>query len=180
MSWYIPLGRISIEDTLVLMQRFNIGSDSACERGQLSIKSDMAVRKFLGGYNCAQSVFYSFRDDLQLDENTVLKIACGFGAGMGRKEEVCGAVTGGILVLGAKHGRGQNDDRTATEITYAKTRELMERFSEKHGTVICRELLGGCELMTDEGQRQFLEKDYLNKICVQCVQTAVEILESIT
>ena len=103
------------------------------------------------GYNWAQSVFYSFCNDLQINENTALKIVCGFGAGMGRKEEVCGAVTGGIIVISAKYGIGKNDDRTATELTYAKTRELMERFSEKHGTFICRKLLSGCELTTEEG-----------------------------
>jgi C_GCAxxG_C_C family probable redox protein len=145
----------------------------------MKTRSDVAAAKFLEGYNCAQSVFYSFSDDLQIDQNIVLKTACGFGAGMGRKKEVCGAVTGGIMVIGTKHGRGSNDDHKATETTYSKTRELMDRFSEKHGTFICRKLLGGCELTSDRGQKQFLENDFLNKICVPCVQSVVEILESI-
>ncbi|MCX6089677.1 MAG: C-GCAxxG-C-C family protein [Candidatus Atribacteria bacterium] len=80
-------------------------------------RTEIAISKFLGGYNCAQSVFYSFCDDLQFDKNTALKLACGFGAGMGRKEEVCGAVTGGILVIGAKYGRDEKSDRTSTEAT---------------------------------------------------------------
>ena len=109
--------------------------------------------------------------------DTALKIACGLGAGMGRKEEVCGAVTGGILVLGMRHGRGSKDDRSAMQLTYAKTRELMERFSEKHGTFICRKLLNGCELTTEQGQRYFKENDLLNKVCKLCVQSVVEILE---
>ena len=124
-------------------------------------------------------MLYAFREESDLSEETALKIVCGLGAGMGRREEVCGAVTGGIIVVGAKYGRGENDDRTATELTYAKTRELMERFSQKHGTVICRKLLNGCELTTEEGQRQFKENDLLNKICVPCVQTVVEILDSL-
>lgn len=105
-----------------------------------------------------------------------MKIACGLGAGMGRKEEVCGAVTGGILVLGLRHGRGGQDDRSAMESTYRKTRELMDRFAAKHGTFICRKLLNGCELTTDEGQKYFKENDLLNKTCVPCVQTVVGIL----
>ena len=72
-------------------------------------RTEMAVSKFSEGYNCAQSVLYSFCDDIHLDKNTALKMACGFGAGMGRKEEVCGAVTGGIIVIGAKYGRGEGD-----------------------------------------------------------------------
>ena len=142
-------------------------------------RSEQAVLKFLEGYNCAQSVFYSFSNDLGFETSDALKIACGFGAGMGRKEEVCGAVTGGIIVIGAKYGRVEKDDRPAQEVTYKKTRELMHKFAGKHGTYICRELLNGCELTTEEGQKSFKEKDMLNKICVPCVKSVVSILEEL-
>ena len=124
-------------------------------------------------------MLYAFLEESDLPEDTALKIACGLGAGMARKEEVCGAVTGGILVLGMRHGRGSKDDRSAQERTYAKARELMDQFSKKHGTIICRKLLNGCELTTEEGQKYFKENDLLNKVCVPCVQSIVVILESI-
>jgi C_GCAxxG_C_C family probable redox protein len=124
-------------------------------------------------------VLYAFREESDLPEEAALKIACGLGAGMGRKEEVCGAVTGGIIVIGARYGRGVNDDRTALEQTYAKTRELMDQFAKRHGTFICRKLLNGCELTTEEGQKQFKENDLFNKTCKPCVQSVVEILEGI-
>jgi C_GCAxxG_C_C family probable redox protein len=146
----------------------------------MSNRANIATEKFLSGYNCAQSVLYAFREESDLPEETALKIACGLGAGMGRKEEVCGAVTGGILVLGMRHGRGSNDDRSAMVFTYVKTRELMDQFAEKHGTFICRKLLNGCELTTEAGQKHFKENDLLNKICAPCVQSVVEILENIT
>jgi C_GCAxxG_C_C family probable redox protein len=142
-------------------------------------KSEIAHAKFAEGFNCAQSVFYSFCDELQFDKNTALKLACGFGGGMGRKGEVCGAVTGGILVIGNKYGRGEKDDRTATELTYTKTRELMDQFAGKHGTCICRKLLNGSDLGKEEGQKQFKGNALLDKICKPCVQSAVEILENI-
>ena len=118
-------------------------------------------------------------NELQFEKDTALKMVCGLGAGMGRKEEVCGAVTGGIIVIGTKHGRGEKDDLEATEATYKKTRELMSQFTEKHDTYICRNLLNGCELTTEEGQNHFMENDLLNKTCKLCVQSVVEILESI-
>jgi C_GCAxxG_C_C family probable redox protein len=144
----------------------------------MSSKSEVAAGKLIEGFSCAQSVFYSFCDDFHFDKNTALKIACGFGAGMGRKEEVCGAISGGIMVLGIKYGRGEKDEKTATELTYAKTRELMDKFTQRNGTFICRKLLNGCELTTEQGQKEFKEKDFLNKTCKQCVQSAVEILEN--
>ena len=142
-------------------------------------KRDIAVSKFLEGYDCAQSVFYAYCDDLGFDKNTALKMASGFGGGMACKGEVCGAVTGGIIVIGARYGRGEGADRTATDLTFAKTRELMDRFAVRHGTFICRELLNGCELTTKEGRKTFKDTDLLNKICVPCVESAVEILENI-
>jgi C_GCAxxG_C_C family probable redox protein len=142
-------------------------------------KSDVAIEKFLDGYNCAQSVFYSFCDYLNFDKDTALKSSCGFGAGMGRKEEVCGAVSGGIMVIGMLYGRGENQDRSLTENTYLKTRELMDKFTERQGTFICRRLLQDCELTTPAGQKEFKEKDLLNKVCKECVRNVVEIIEDI-
>jgi C_GCAxxG_C_C family probable redox protein len=143
----------------------------------MNTKHDDAVKKFCEGYNCAQSVLFAHCDALHLDKNSALRLATGFGAGMGRKEEVCGAVSGGILVLGLKHGRGEKDDRSATETTYARTRELMDKFQKRHGTFICKQLLNGIDLTTAEGQRSFKENDFLNRVCVPCVESVITILE---
>jgi C_GCAxxG_C_C family probable redox protein len=117
--------------------------------------------------------------DLKFDKQTALKLACGFGAGMGRKEEVCGAVTGGIIAIGIKYGRNEINDTTSGEITYKKTRELMDNFKKKNGTFICRKLLNDCELTTEEGHEKFNELNLRNTVCLQCVKSAVEILETI-
>jgi C_GCAxxG_C_C family probable redox protein len=142
----------------------------------MKTKSEVAVEKFLSGYNCAQSVFYAFAPDLGLDAETSLKVATGLGGGMGRRGEVCGAVTGGILALGLKYGRGGQQDRSAAEQTYEKTRVLMEQFEKKHGSCSCRVLLEGCDLATPEGQRHFKEQDLLHQTCVKCVRSVGEIL----
>jgi C_GCAxxG_C_C family probable redox protein len=145
----------------------------------METKGDIAVGKFLEGYNCAQVVIYSFCDDLGFDRHMALRLACGFGGGMARKQEVCGAISGGILAIGFKHGRGEGQDRAATEVTYGKVRELMSRFESRHGTCNCRALLGGCNLDTPEGHRQFMEGGLRSKVCVTCVRTVVEALEDI-
>lgn len=142
-------------------------------------RSEIAVQKFKKGYNCAQAVFYSFCDDLKIEKDIALKLASGFGRGMGRKEEVCGAISGGILVIGTKYGRGEKEGRAATKRSYKKTQELMDQFAAIHGTYICRQLLNGCELTTWAGQLYFKKNDLMNKTCTRCVQNVVEILEEI-
>lgn len=138
---------------------------------------ETASEKFLSGYNCAQSVLWTFAQRFNLDADTALKIACGFGAGIGRRQEVCGAVTGGIMALGLKYGRGEAQDPTATEQSYAKTQELMHRFEAVHGTCNCLNLLNGCDLNTEAGRAQFKDQDLKRTTCVPCVRTAADILE---
>jgi C_GCAxxG_C_C family probable redox protein len=145
----------------------------------MKTKNEVAVEKLLAGYNCAQSVLYAFGPELGLNDELSLKLPTGLGGGMGRRGEVCGAVTGGILALGLKFGRGGRQDRSATEQTYQKTQELMARFEGRHGSCLCRVLLDGCDLRTTEGQQYFKENDLLHKTCMGCVQSVVETLTEI-
>ena len=145
----------------------------------MSALSDKASAKFTSGFNCAQSALWTFAASLGLESDTALKIACGFGAGMGRREEVCGAVTGGIMALGLKFGRGEAQDRSATELTYAKTQELMRLFEARHGSCICRRLLDGCDLTTEAGRACFKDQDLSHKTCEPCVRSVAEILEKL-
>jgi C_GCAxxG_C_C family probable redox protein len=145
----------------------------------MKTKNEAAMDKFLAGYNCAQAVLFAFGPDLGLDGETALRAATGFGAGMARRGEVCGALTGGILVLGLKYGRGVRQDRSATEETYLKTRCLMAQFEQQHGSCLCRILLDGCDLQTAEGQQCFKEHDLLHKTCAGCVESVAQILAQI-
>ena len=142
-------------------------------------QTEAAVEKFLSGYNCAQAVLFSCCDILNFDKNTALKLACGFGAGMARQQEVCGAVTGGILAIGLHRGRGEADGQSAKEDTYQRVCELMSRFEKCHGSCICRKLLNGCDMNTPEGQQYMKENDLMRKNCAAYVRTVVELLEEL-
>ena len=99
-------------------------------------KTDLADAYFERGYGCAQSVLGAFCRDYGLDEETALRIATGFGSGMGRLCEVCGALTGGFMVIGLKYGKVITDGEkygAHTEQTYALVAELARRFRQQHG-----------------------------------------------
>jgi C_GCAxxG_C_C family probable redox protein len=145
----------------------------------MTTPAEAASEKFLSGYNCSQSVLWAFAQRLNLAPESALKMACGFGAGMGRRQEVCGAVTGGIMALGLKYGRGEAQGPAATEETYAKSQELMRRFEATHATCNCRTLLNGCDLSTDTGRAQFKDQDLKHLTCAPCVRTVAEILEEL-
>ncbi len=142
----------------------------------MKARSEVAVERFLSGYNCAQAVLYAFGPDLGLDAERALKVATGLGGGMGGRGEVCGAVTGGILALGLKYGRGEKEEKSVAQQAYQKTGELMAAFERVRGSCMCRTLLGGCDLRTPEGMRRFREENLHQKVCVGCVRTAGELL----
>ena len=140
-------------------------------------KGQLAVDKFVEGYNCAQSVVFAFHDECGLGEDTALKVSGGFGAGMGRKQEVCGAVTGGIMILGLRRDRAMRGS-PVTEDLHRATREFMDAFAARNGSYLCRDLLSGGDLSTEEGYRRVVEAGLFAKVCKQCVRSAAEMLEN--
>lgn len=142
-------------------------------------KSEAAAAMVAGSWNCAQSVLGVFCADLGLDGETAMKLASGFGAGMGRKQEVCGAVSGALMVVGLKHGQAREDDKEAKEKTYRLCREVMGRFQAEFGSCLCRELLPGLDLASDAGHERYKAEGWSAKVCQPCVRFAVRLLEEI-
>jgi len=132
-----------------------------------------------GSWNCAQSVLGVFCADLGLDRVAAMKLASGFGAGMGRKQEVCGAISGAVMVIGLKCGQAREDDKEAKEAAYRLSREVMDRFQAEFGSCRCRELLSGVDLATDAGHQRYKAEGWSEKVCRPCVRFAVRVLEEI-
>jgi len=143
----------------------------------MNTKPDQAADTFKNGFNCAQAVFATYAEEFGIDRTEALKISCGFGAGMGRRQEVCGAVSGAILLIGCKHGKTIREDNAANELTYKLVRELSEKFIAKHGSISCKELLG-CNLLTPEGQQFFKENNFRDIKCALYVHDASELAEA--
>ncbi len=145
----------------------------------MKTKSEEAVAMMAEGFNCAQSTLGVFCEELNLDRERALKLATGFGAGLANKQEICGAVSGGIMAIGLKHGRTQTSDFEAKERTYLLANELMARFKVKFGSCLCRELLPGINLATAVGHTRYKEKNLAETVCRPCVAETVRILEDI-
>ena len=141
-------------------------------------KVEIALEKFNQGYNCAQSVIYAYSEKLNLPKDLILKVSNGFGGGMGRTQEVCGAISGGIMVLSLLYGRGENDDKTKQDYNYTKVRELISKFQNKFDSVHCKTLLDGCEILTAEGQNKFRSEGLVLR-CNSYISQTIEILEEI-
>ena len=93
-----------------------------------SKRAEIARKYFTDGYNCAQAVALAFEDMLPLDKEGIALMSSPFGGGMGRMREVCGAVSGMYMVLGAKNGYSAPDDIEGKKRLYAEVRELADEF----------------------------------------------------
>ena len=111
-----------------------------------------------------------------LERELALRVAGAFGGGMARMGEACGAVTGALMVIGLKYGMTQAKDEGARDKTYKLAQEFMARFKERHGSMVCRELLG-YDLSKPEGRKAAHDKGLFSTLCPELVRDAVEILE---
>lgn len=139
-----------------------------------------AIEYFRDHFNCAQAVFTVFGMANGLTEDQCLKIACGFGAGMGRQQYTCGALTGAIMAIGLKNGKGTGDPEEKKSNTYAITRELFREFSKLNGSSCCRELLDGLDINNKTDHQKIVEKGLFETKCEKYVRDAVAITEIIS
>ena len=138
--------------------------------------SYQAAELFLNGYNCAQAIVVAFCDVTGMDTHTAAMISSSFGGGMGRMREVCGAVSGMLMVLGQLYGY---DDPSEKDIHkkehYALVQELAGKFREETGSIVCRDILKNPP--SDPNPTPRTAEFYKTRPCVRMVMTAARILD---
>ncbi len=165
----ISYGNIAIYSTQIIQ--------IILEVSELNSHSNQARAYFLEGYNCSQSVFLAFHEELGLDKEMAARLASSFGGGMGRLREVCGAVSGMFLAAGLLQGYSDPRDAEGKKAQYALVQELAEAFRNKNGSIVCRELLG-LDHKSDAPTPQARTREYYAKRpCADLVADAARILE---
>ena len=140
-------------------------------------KTDKALELFSNNFNCSQAVLTAFAADFGMDEQLALKLGTSFGGGA-RNAEICGAVSGALMVLGLKYGHYIADDNEQKSRAYEIAVEYTRRFKEANGSIVCRDLLG-YDLTKPDGMACIKEKGLFGDICPKMIKSAVEILESV-
>ena len=141
---------------------------------------ERAERLFLSGYNCAQSVVAAYAEQLGMTVEQAARLASGFGGGIGRLRETCGAVSGMVLIASALRGYESPTDQEEKKRTYAMVQQLVETFRIKNGAILCRELLGE-EGKDSNPNAPSVRTDayYGRRPCQHLVACAADLLESV-
>lgn len=140
-------------------------------------RREAAMENFKKGYNCSQAIVLAFADMLPVDRTLLLRLASSFGGGMGRLREVCGSVSGMFMIAGLLYGYDGPETGQIKAEHYAGIQELAKRFEEKHGTIICREMLG-LSVRHDVPTPEARTAEYYKKRpCAEIIGDAAEILD---
>jgi C_GCAxxG_C_C family probable redox protein len=141
-------------------------------------KPQQASDTFLSGFNCAQSILSTFSSELFIDKKYALKLASPFGSGIAYRGEMCGAVTGALMVIGLNFGFDQAKDMDGRELMRAVSEEFLDVFEKKHGSVQCKKLLGADVTIPEELIRA-REQGVFHKVCPAYIISSAEILEEL-
>lgn len=150
-----------------------------CEK--MSKQGDAAYAWFLKGYNCSQSVVAAFAPQLGLTEEMALRLSAGFGAGIGRMREVCGAFCGVVTVLSMVYAYPA-DPKDKSRM-YALVQQAAEQYRARNGgSIICRELLakagaapaGGTA--AEERTAEYYKKRPCPELCRICADLCAEFI----
>lgn len=113
---------------------------------------------------------------LGLHDEDLWVIATGLGGGIGRRQLVCGALTGGVLACGLAVARRRGLNReTRNELraqTYASVQELTRRFEAEFGALDCRTLTG-YDFAAPDGYQAFSQSDTKDRVCHPAVRFVV-------
>ena len=136
---------------------------------------EKAAQLFLQGYNCAQAVAVAFCDVTGLQPAFAAKMASSFGGGMGRLREVCGAVSGMLMVAGLLYGYAVPGDDQIKKEHYQLVQHLAGQFREEVGSIVCREILKNPP--TDPAPTSRTEEFYRKRPCTRMVMLAAQVLD---
>ena len=118
------------------------------EEDKMSAKTEYAVKLHKNGCNCAQAVACTFCKEFGI---VVM--------------EMCGALSGMAMIIGLDNSKGNVEEGSPSKgDTYKKIKTYVQKFKEKNGSCVCRELKG-----VDTGK--------VLCSCPQCIADAVELTE---
>ena len=135
-----------------------------------------AAELFLQGYNCAQAVAVAFCDVTGLEEKTAARMVSGFGGGMGRLREVCGAVSGMFFVLSFLYGYDTPGDEELKKALYVEVQALAGQFRERCGSIVCREILKNPP--SDPTPSPRTAEYYAKRPCARMVKEAADLMDA--
>lgn len=143
----------------------------------MKTKAEIARDLFLEGYNCSQAVFGAFCEDFGISFKDGVILSSGFGGGFARKREVCGAISGGVMVLSLLHEYSDPADRGGKVELYLEIRDYISEFESIKGSIVCRELLSLLEKSSTPVPEERTPDYYKKRPCAANIYLSAQLIE---
>lgn len=131
--------------------------------------AEEAVKLFDSGFNCAESVLLALSEEFNQKSPIIPRIATGFGAGVGRSGNICGALSGAVmatgLLIGCDKGEEEKEKRNAA---YESVLQMVKAFEKEFRSSQCR-VLTQCDFQTEEGREKYRKQEHRKKLCPKLV-----------
>jgi len=128
--------------------------------------SDLTSKNYKSGFNCAEAILSAFKETLKL--NLDVKIATGMGGGIGAAKDLCGALNGGVVVLGALFGRNYPNEKA--DKIYSLSKAFHDKFKEAFSTTCCLEITKDIEWKSPA------HKEHCSKVAARTAEILSEII----
>lgn len=135
-----------------------------------------ALRLFGEGHNCAQAVLAAYADLIGLDEHQAGLISAGFGGGMGRLRDNCGAFSSAVMLCGMMAGEDGDQPDKRVDV-YRRVQAIHRAFVERWGTVNCADLLGKPRVPEEPRPDVRTPGYYAGRPCSKVILSACRIIE---
>ena len=136
-----------------------------------SDKEKEILALFAQGYNCAQAMLAVYGEEFGLKREHAFRIGAPFGGGIADTGNICGAVTGSLMVIGLSKGDIKPESWVKKAKLYRTSRRFMERFSSLSGSLAC------CDIREHiAGSTGDIARD---SHCASVVQAAICVLEEL-
>jgi C_GCAxxG_C_C family probable redox protein len=133
-----------------------------------------AVQYAEKGFLCSEAVLLALSETQNITSKIIPRIATGFGAGISRHGEVCGALSGAVMGLGLRFGRSQVSETSQDTSPYQFGQTMVNLFASRAGHVRCRDILD-LDIASDEGRKKYREQNLWESKCRELIRIATEL-----
>jgi C_GCAxxG_C_C family probable redox protein len=132
------------------------------------LTAEKAVKLFDSGFNCAESVLLALSEEFGQTNTVIPRIATGFGAGVGRSGNVCGALSGAVMAIGLKIGCDKAEEKEKRNATYESVQLMIKAFEKEFESIQCKKLTR-CDLKTQRGREKYQTQGFRKNLCPKFV-----------
>lgn len=141
-----------------------------------SPEKEKAIKTFQKSYNCAQAIFSAYSKKVGIKEKDALRISAGFGGGIAMNQEICGALSGAIMLIGCKRFDNKNV-KESKKIVYQEVNNFLSAFRKVYGSIKCKDLIG-VDFSNEKELKRARKENVFNKICTNYIESICDLLEN--